>query len=257
MANRDEQRGRFYSLASALLVAVACLATPLRAQDASLSPLKGGAFGDTATFGVRIVSLDTRRELATFTAKKYKHIIVLAVIPGREIEIISPGPGVVRAGKGKDTRLVSMQRIDEERPADADENAQARLAYDRCIAQAEAAARRAEAARRNVKRDSTGRVVDDGRGTPSTVSTMDYTRQCDRLSKPNQSRKVKFMPPREPADRYLVVLSSTEAVEPAQLYERLQTLTAVAPDVATTLEAIAAGLFVGTRGTWAGYYVAW
>lgn len=254
MANQNERRVRTAVIATLLCFGGAGIAPSAHAQGPNAAPLKGGAFGDTATFDVRILSLDPQTETATFSAKKYKNVIVLAVIPGREIEVIAPGSGSVRAGKGKNTRVVSMRRVDDDRPADADDNAQARLAYDRCIAQANAAQRRAEeAARRAAKRDSTGRAI----GGATTVTT-DYTRQCDRIDKPNQrSRKVKYLPPREPADRYLLVLSSSESVSETLLQERLATLTAVAPDVATTLEAIAAGLFVGTPGTWSGYYVAW
>ncbi|MBL0169174.1 MAG: hypothetical protein IPP90_00385 [Gemmatimonadaceae bacterium] len=52
-------------------------------------------------------------------------------------------------------------------------------------------------------------------------------------------------------------MTSSSPIPLSQLYERLATLTAVAPDVATTIEAIAAGLFVGVKGTWGGYFVAW
>jgi hypothetical protein len=65
------------------------------------------------------------------------------------------------------------------------------------------------------------------------------------------------MLPRTPADRYLVVLASSSRLTSAQLAERLSTLTAVGSDVATTIEALASGLYVGLPGTWSGGYVAW
>ena len=41
------------------------------------------------------------------------------------------------------------------------------------------------------------------------------------------------------------------------LNERLASLSTVAQDVSTAIEAVAAGLFVGHPGSWAGYYVSW
>ena len=43
----------------------------------------------------------------------------------------------------------------------------------------------------------------------------------------------------------------------AELTVRLATLTAQAPDVRSTMEAVATGLLLGTRTTWGGRYLAW
>ena len=177
------------------------------------------------------------------------------MVPGREIEVVQPGDYPIRRERGKNAFTIDMRRpSDAITPDDAAAIARARLAYDRCVKQAEAtAARIAQQKARSVRRDSTGKVI--GRGpTPDIIET----RSCDRLSQNSAvTRTPTFLPARAPADRYLVVLTSTSSISRTQLYERLATLTAVAPDVATTIEAIAAGLYVGVKGTWGGYFVAW
>lgn len=208
--------------------------SPGAARNARVVP-PGQAFGDTAAFEVQILSLDRVTEQASVTTRNGKNLIVLAVVPGREIEIIAPGASSIRQGKAKGVYGIDLRRVhDSMRPADANETAREQLAYDRCMSQAAATAKRIGQQRA-------------GLAAP-----------CNRLASNSSARQpATFLPARPPADRYLVVLASTSPIPLAQLYERLATLTAVAPDVATTIEAIAAGLYVGARGTWSGYYVAW
>ncbi len=233
--------------------------SPGAARNARVVP-PGQAFGDTAAFEVQILSLDRVTEQASVTTRNGKNLIVLAVVPGREIEIIAPGASSMRRGKAKGVYGIDLRRVDDSmRPADANETAREQLAYDRCMSQAAATAKRI-GQQRVVKRDSTGKVISEG--SRSGSSDADQQRgleaPCNRLASNSSARQpATFLPARPPADRYLVVLASTSPLPLAQLYERLATLTAVAPDVATTIEAIAAGLYVGARGTWSGYYVAW
>ena len=229
-------------------------------QRAPTPALIGHAIGDSATYGIRILALDRTRETAEFSGTVTKHILVLAVVPGREIEVIDAGGTALPRGRSAGASRLAMQRFDDARLADADADARARLAYDRCVAQAEAEARRATAARRPVKRDSAGRVIlDEGKGGTADVDMQRaYERRCDRLAAATNTKAApKPMPPRAPAERYLMVLSSDMRVPQALLQERLATLTAVAPDAATTLEAIAAGVYAGLASTWGGYYVRW
>jgi hypothetical protein len=65
------------------------------------------------------------------------------------------------------------------------------------------------------------------------------------------------LPARAPADRYLVVLSSSSGVSLVALNERLSQLTTVGSDVATTIEAIAAGIFIGYAEHWGGAFIPW
>ncbi len=219
--------------------------------------LPGHAFGDAATLsGVRVLLFDPAKEQVRVTTTNPKNLIVLAVVPGREIEVVQPGDYPVRREREKDVFTIDMRRAsDEITPEDAAAITRTRLAYDRCIKQAEAtAARIAQQKARSVRRDSTGKVIGGGPTAPDIVDT----RSCDRLSQHSAVKRTPtFLPARAPADRYLVVLTSTSPISRTQLYERLATLTAVAPDVATTIEAIAAGLYVGVKGTWGGYFVAW
>jgi hypothetical protein len=58
-------------------------------------------------------------------------------------------------------------------------------------------------------------------------------------------------------EHYLVVLSSSTGYSGTELAERVAALSVTGSDVATTIEAIGAGLFVGRDGRWSGYYVSW
>ncbi len=266
MSDPDEPRASV-RLRVALTVAVAAMVTLAACHNTSTSqppvpPPVAHAFGDTATYGVQVLSLDAEHEVATVSLQAPASLIVLAVVPGREIELILPAE-TARGTFPKGTATLDMRRFDvSNRPVDANAELQAMQAYGRCMAQAQAQARRMAQARRPVKRDSTGKVIDDGRG-PSTEGDdlMRLERSCDRLdvtaSNANRKAPPVRLPPRAPADRYLLVLASSEPVSYAQVGERLGTLTAVGSDVATTLEAIASGMYAGMPGRWSGVYVAW
>lgn len=241
-----------YARFPALLLSVG-ITTVARAQT-------GSAFGDSASYGVRILQLDRVHERAVITARNPKNLIVLAVVPGREIEIIRPGNFPIRREHEKDTYSIDMRRLsDEAGPSDAGQNASARLAYDRCMRNARARADQiAQQKARSVRRDSTGKVIGGGSTGDVGADLHSFQIACDRLAQESAKRREPtFAAAREPADRYLVVLSSASRLSQTDLYERLATLTAIAPDVATTIEAIAAGLYVGVTGTYGGYFVAW
>ena len=62
---------------------------------------------------------------------------------------------------------------------------------------------------------------------------------------------------RAPAWVRQLVLAADQLPPMAELTVRLATLTAQAPDVQTTMEAVATGLLLGTRTSWGGRYLAW
>lgn len=209
------------------------------------APLAGArAFGDTSAYGLRLLSLDAVDESARVWLTRPAHLIVLGVRPGREIELISHGTH--RQGAVN----LSMRRFEEASPdAARDADIRATLEYDRCIAAADRAAQE-RVRQRTQRRDSTGKVISTG-GDPLPVPNYSACR------KPSQTpAKPRRLAAREPAERYLVVLASVEPLPTTLLDERLGTLTAVASDVATTIEAIAAGLYVGIPA-FAGTYVSW
>ena len=92
------------------------------------------------------------------------------------------------------------------------------------------------------------------------AAVSDYSiENCDMPTGETKGSKLERrpIPPRSDAERYLMVLTSTVPVTLADLEERLAGLTAVAPDVGLTIEAIAAGIFAGRGGTYGGTWVAW
>jgi hypothetical protein len=240
-------------------VAIAVALTETGAQSPTAPVLVGRAFGDSSV-SPRILALDPVSERATISARKAKHVVVLAVVPGREIEVIAPGASTKFRVSEKNAFGLSMRRIDDSPvPMDAADDARARLAYDRCMTQARATARRIEQQRRTVRRDSTGKEIpSESRGTGDADQLQRLESSCDRLADaPKRKQNARYLPARTPAERYLVVLASDAEISLTDLYARLATLTAVAPDAATTIEAIAAGLYVGVKEPWGGYFVAW
>lgn len=227
------------------------------AATAPPAPLAGRAFGDSVV-SARILALDAVNETATIRARNGKHLVVLAVVPGREIEVIAVGAATKYSVREKDAFGLNMRRVDDSpEPMDAADDARTRLAYDRCMSQARTTAGRI--AQQRVKRDSTGKELpSETRGGGDADQLQRLEASCDRLANaPKRKKAVRYLPARTPAERYLVVLASDGEIPLTELYSRLATLTAVAPDAATTIEAIAAGLYVGVREPWGGYFVSW
>jgi hypothetical protein len=247
MVVRADQRGGGWLTTICLLVSLnacrapaAVSATPLLATSRS--------FGDTVAVKVQLLSLDPVDEVARVSLGASAYLVVLGVRPGREIELIAPEERAPTRSTGAGAATLSLRRYEEPSP---DANLRAEVEYERCVAVAEEAARRREQAR-TAKRDSAGRVI-PGSGR-SSVQAPVVSHNCRRPTTP--AKRVR-MAPRAAADRYLVVLASSQPIPYAQLSARLETLTAVAPDVATTIEAIAAGIYAGHPGAFSGTFVSW
>jgi hypothetical protein len=113
-------------------------------------------------------------------------------------------------------------------------------------------------ARPPVRRDSTGRIIQS-----SIDAQAEYDRQGDGpgatainacRTRANMIRNTRAKAVRK-GEHYLVVLSSPTAFAATELAERIAGLSVTGSDVATTIEAIGAGLFVGRADRWSGYYV--
>ena len=226
-------------------------------------PLVGRSLGDATAPAVRIVALDPLAESATVTLAKPGNVIVLEVMPGHDIEIIYPTTAKPPKQKGAGPFTVDLGRFAQvPRYSNAERDARARQATSNCEAARAAEARRVAAAARAVRRDSTGKVI--GGQSPEVVDTRDLGAPCDHLTPsargPEALREeytTARLPRREPRERYLVVLAASAPVSLVELNLRLTGFTAVATDVATTIEAIATGIFAGREHTWSGYYVSW
>ena len=226
-------------------------------------PLVGRSLGDAEAPAVRIVALDPIAESATVTLAKPGYVIVLEVMPGHDIEIIYPTTAKPPRQKGAGPFTIDLGRLAQvPRYSNAERDARTRQAISNCEAQRAAEARRVAAAARAVRRDSTGKVI--GGQSPEVFDTRDLGAPCDHLS-PNSKGAAALredyttarLPRREPRERYLVVLAAAAPISLVELNLRLTGFTAVATDVATTIEAIATGIFAGREHAWSGYYVSW
>ena len=248
-------------LAAGLLCAVAPLAGCRRAPvnpwvSVPSARFAGRAFGDTVTMRASIVALDTLRDVVVFTLSAPAHLVVLDVTPGVSIDQLHPGVGTTSRRQDAGEHMVAVA----DSVMSTDEAALlATQAFDQCIDRAEIAARRRPANRPQVVRDSTGkptpasveaqRRFDEAQLKPSSGEIAACRRQADAQKARPARRAVRT------GEHYLVVLAAQSSISGVDVAERLRTLSVVGSDVATTIEAIGAGLFVGRPGSWAGYYV--
>lgn len=207
-------------------------------------------FGDSTVWRITLLDFSAIEERAVIDIEPSAHLIVLAVRPGRDIELILPDETNSAAVKKRGRLALSLTRYIQGNPdANTAAEAQAEMAFERCVANAQNTAERAARARAQ-RRDSSGRQA----ATPAVSSAG---AGCRKPTVARSASKRRALPPREPSERYLVVLTSSSALSVEQINTRLETLTTVAPDVATTIEAIAAGLFAGVPGTFTGLFTNW
>ena len=270
MAKRDDvaarglRIGRVVTVSLLLAATTVCRSTAPKSESLSIVPASsaqafvGLGFGETATFAPRILTLDRVQEIAMASTRTAAYSVVLAVVPGREIEVIEVGKSVGKRATAAQF-MVSMRRFEIDQKAasrQAAADASAEVAYQRCETASENARQRQ--ARASQKRDSSGRVIQGPSDAQVGLAgaSQGGGSQCRRASTKRSTPMIRTTA-RPIAERYLVLLVSAAPLTADFVNERLTTLTAVGSDVATTIEAIAAGLYVGATGRWAGYYVAW
>lgn len=210
----------------------------------------GHLFGDTINHNVHILSFEPAAEIATTYMRSPKHYVVLAVVPGKDIEVIAPGPMKI-SSMGDNTFLMPMTRY--EYASVGDGRSKERQDYEACRQRrAYEIARKAAAER--ASRDSSGKRV---REAPSG---LDFdTTPCEMPTGDTKAGTLtrRALGKRPDAERYLVVMTSSSDIGAAELNKRLNTLTTVATTVGQTIESIALGIFAGKSGTYGGTWVQW
>ncbi|MCC6242341.1 MAG: hypothetical protein IT353_05845 [Gemmatimonadaceae bacterium] len=205
-------------------------------------------FGDTTARRLALLEFSAATERATVHLDRAANLVVLAVRPGRDIELLAPSEQDRAVTMRKGSVAFSFTRFEAANPdANTVAELQAELAYERCVANAQNVA----------ERDARARAQRGGSRAPAPPPTSVSTAGCRKPPPSRPASKRIALPAREPAERYLVVLASDHSLSLADLNARLATLTTTAPDVATTIEAIAAGLYAGVPGTYTGLYTTW
>jgi hypothetical protein len=216
----------------------------------------GRAFGDTMTMRTSIVALDTVREVVVFRLAAPAHLVMLEVTPGVSIEQLQPIVGSKTLQQSAGEHMVTT--MDSSLAAEESELLR-REVYERCTDEAELRAGRRPIARPPVRRDSTGKVSPESAGEQLRAEAAEArVREADLEACKRTAARLPATPTRKTARRgehYLVILASQSPLSGVEVAERLRTLSVVGSDVATTIEAIGAGIFVGRPGTWSGYYV--
>lgn len=249
--------GALAALALPALVA-ACRPAPLNPWVSVPSArFSGRAFGDTATVRATIVAMDTVREVAVYTLSAPAHLVVLDVRPGVSIDQLHPIAGARSVLQDAGEHMVSLL---DTSAAHEEALRLARLAYEQCVDGVEMKARTRQEPRPPLVRDSSGKVTAASAAArqrydeaESSANRSDIS-ACSRAAVPKAARVARKGA--RVGEHYFVVLASRSPVSGTEVAERLKGLSVVGSDVATTIEAIGAGLFVGHAGPWSGYFVA-
>jgi hypothetical protein len=222
----------------------------------------GFAIGDSAAFGASIVSISGDRARAAFHVSSPAHVVFLEVAPGKSIEPLFARGSAAAFDVGTHTAPLAWPvRPDvatERLPSGVEDlSAGVRQEYDRCM---DLARRRYDPPAeppRAVVRDSTGRVISSPQPAPDrNLATMKYA-ESGCLSSALNAERQRRTATRRPRMGYLVMFASRTPLTAEQIDSRLNQLTIKADDTVTTIEAIAAALYVDAGGRWAGYYVPW
>lgn len=225
-----------------------------------------GAAGDTAAFGLSLVSLSYSPDLVSYELRRPSYVTILsvsqsaveAIIPGANApsRIEMAGPHLAGLTRFRDSASLSAVPAVNSRIGpllDGD----ARLAdvqeYNRCIAQAEAMNRRDEqASRRIIGRDSAGAPI---YGPPTVApAERNYGTRCAQrrvLPRPTGAEG----PPSvaKQAGRYLLLFASDTPVSHHQVLE----LAISESDPLLITRTIGSRLFGPRAAIWSGLYRAW
>jgi hypothetical protein len=246
----------------ALTLGLGALALPTTAR-AQAATDRVERIGDAAAWRVELERFDRAKETATLHLDQPAHLIVLAVVPGEEIELITPNfvDGSERPRSGRLT--LPMQRVatPPENPADAPRTSPTAGYCAASVTQAYAAQ-----LPKRTRVDSTGRTVSVSpvKGDVSAVlNNPDLMRYVDRAVNQCAQQGTYRMaptylaPPRPMADRYLVVLASPVPLSTTQIMERLAGVGGTDASALTSIGLITRALYERDATPWGGMYVAW
>ena len=230
---------------SAAMAASGCHNIPSAALSSEFS------FGDTVAFPLRVTEFDPVAERVKVRIGEPANLIALEVSPGKSITIVdlpdSRSPRGYRA-------LSTIDVVDPTSPITASTE------YTRCIDDAvRRATPRPQPQRRPVvKRDSTGKPL-LGQSTeplperpseaPAPTAAMKSTCRVQVMQLQRALSKQRG------DERYVLILASDANFMRNQLIERLNSLSVVATDVKSTMDAIATGIFAGKASKWSGYAI--
>jgi hypothetical protein len=139
---RRRTRRALIAVFAAATTLAACHGKPKTDTTIAAAPVDMRTFGDTATYGVQVLSFDREKEVAKVSLRVPAELIVLAVIPGREIELIVPSDLAksTHTSFSKGVSNISMARWDRSPPPTEASDARRAMEQNRCMQNAEAAA---------------------------------------------------------------------------------------------------------------------
>ncbi len=214
--------------------------------------LSGFSVGDTVSFPLRITEFDPVQERVKVRIGRPANLIALEVFPGKSITIVDlPSSKSPRGYR-------ELSTIDEVDPTSV---MTASAEYTRCVEDAaRLAAPRPQAPRRPpVKRDPSGKALPGQSTEPTYEKTLDTpvpTEQIKSACRARVNELRRALNKQLDVERYVLILASDANFTRDQLIERLSSLSVVASDVRSTMDAIATGIFAARAEKWSGYTIA-
>lgn len=234
------------------------------------------AVGDFEVVPLRLLKLDRTAERLQLQLGQPMQLIVLAVTPGRGVELIEPasrGDSKLRAAGAVSIDLRRVMLADAAAPNTLDRGAadlRREAEMEGCMARQTEKARK-EADRQWQGKGSTGKPVVPQLGTDrvdaSNAALVNYGGNCSAraaqrvpTTMPTGAagpRLARVAGAREQSDQVLVVLASPKPINFTLLVARLGAMPVGGATRRAMVDAIAADLFEGHAAPWSGAFVAW
>lgn len=234
-------------------IASGCASPRVRPMDAALALSVGHPFGDTAMVNSRAIAFDSTRGELVVELSKSSHLMVLEVRLGQTLAVLHPSPRT-----NTTQRAAGQHRIRLQNPGAVNVRTVADAETEQCVERELSAADTRRSAQRPAEQS-------DSKGKPtagSKAAQAEFSRPTFGDEQAARRRCVSAAATRPPAatpvplgTRYFLLLAATKKMSGAELSKRIAGLSGVGSDVASSIDAIATGVFVGYQTDWSGYYV--
>ncbi len=201
----------------------------------------------------RATAFDSTRGELVVDLSRPSHLMVLEVRLGQTLAVLHPAPraNTIRRAAGQHRiRLGSGVAVDTRPPVDPE--------TERCVEREVSAAEVRRSAQRPVEQsDSKGKPTAGSKAAQAEFSraTFGDEQAARQRCRSAAAARPPAATPAPRGTRYFLLLAATEKMSGAELSKRIAGLSGVGSDVASSIDAIATGVFVGYPTDWSGYYV--
>ncbi len=240
---------------SALLFAIVsgCASPPAQHSALASALPVGHPFGDTAMVNAKAIAFDSARGELVVELSRPSHLMVLEVRLGQTLAVLHPAPRAnttARTAGQHRIRLGSGVAVNTRPPVDAE--------MERCVERELSAAESRRSKQRPAEQnDSKGKPTAGSKAAQAEFNRPTFgdeqaaRQRCATASASRPARSTEA----PKGTRYFLLLAATGKMSGAELSRRIAGLSGVGSDVASSIDAIATGVFVGYPTDWSGYYV--